>query len=224
MAFNPNTFSYSSLKKYETCPRQYAEIVVRRNYADSYTSTKGDYGGRLHKAVDDVLSGTAELPEEFSFLETILQALCAASGKRISECKMGVRADGTPAKWNDNTRWFQGIADLLIVSDGPTARIIDWKTGDAKYADTDQLELMALLTFAHYPHIKYVKGMLVFVLSGQVRQRNVRIEERDGIWQKYKERDAKRVASVYADNYPAKESGLCRKHCVVVSCEHNGKK
>ena len=227
-SFNPNNFSYSSLKKFENCPRQYAEVVVYRNFQDVFTSAKGDYGDRLHKYANEFVSGRRAQGDaddvEFGFARPLFEVLSALPGTKYAEYKMAVTADGKPTRWNDPGRWFQGIVDLLIVSDHPTAFLVDYKTGDAKYADTEQLELMALLTFAHFPHVKKVKGNLLFVLSEQMRPRVVLIGERERLWQKYRERDAKRQAAFHAKNFPPRESGLCKKYCVVLSCEHNGRR
>jgi len=224
-AYNPLTFSFSALKKYENCPKQFAEITVYRNFADVFTSPKGDYGDRFHKAAEAYIKAAdAVLEPEFSFARPMLDTLNAIGGTKLTEAKIGITGTGLPVGWNDPTRWFQGIADLIIVGDGPTARVVDYKAGDAKYADTDQLELMSLLTFAHYPHVKKVKGVLLFVLGGQVRRRDVKVEEKEALTQKYRERHAKIIASHAADNWPMKESGLCKKHCVVTSCVHNGRR
>jgi hypothetical protein len=224
MAFNPNSFSYSALKQFETCPRQYAEITVFNNFKNEFTSKNGEYGDRLHKASEAYVQNGGALDNEFGFIKPILDTLRHVDGKKYTEYKMGVALDGTPRPWNASDRWFQGIADLAIVGDSPVAHVVDYKTGDAKYADTDQLELMSLLIFAHHPHIKLVKGALLFVLSEQIRKRTVDIREQERLWQKYKERDAKRVAAYHANVYPARSSGLCKKHCVVLTCEHNGRR
>lgn len=222
--YNPQAFSYSSLKKYENCPKQYAEIVVYRNFADVFTDPMGGYGERMHKAAEEYIGHGTPLAPEFGFLKDVLDPLRNIAGTKRTEHKMGVSADGTPVQWNEPGRWFQGIADLTIVGESPVARVVDYKAGNSKYADTDQLELMSLLIFAHYPHIKYVKGALLFVLNGQIRKRNVDIVEKDRLWQKYRERHAKIIGSYMAGNWPMKESGLCKKHCSITSCVHNGKK
>lgn len=218
------TWSYSSLKQFEQCPRKYSEIVVYRNFQDVFTSPKGDYGDRLHKAADAYVHSGGELDAEFRFLQPTLDVLRAMPGQKLTEYKMAVKPDGTPTRWNDPERWFQGITDLLVVGDKPTAYCLDYKTGDVKYADTDQLELMSMLIFAHFPHVTKIKGRLLFVLSQQPRDRNVNVSENGKLWEKWRERDAKRVASIMAKNFPPKESGLCKKHCIVTTCEHNGRK
>jgi len=222
--FNPGPFSYSSLKKFKLCPRQYGEVVVYRNYQDVFTSPKGDYGDKLHKAAESYVKSGGTMDAEFQFLQPALDVLRHMPGDKLTEHRMAVKHDGTPTRWNDPDRWFQGIADLVILGDSPVARVLDYKAGDSKYADTDQLELMAMLLFAQYPHIKLVKGRLLFVLGNQVRDRNVDISEKDRLWQKWREEDSKRVAAISANNFPARESGLCKKHCPVLSCFHNGKR
>jgi hypothetical protein len=222
--FNPRPFSFSSIKKFETCPRQYAEIVVYRNFQDVFTSAKGEYGDKLHKSADAYVQRGGEIDNEFQFLQPTLDALREIPGEKLTEHKMAVLPDGSPTRWNDPDRWFQGIADLCIVSDKPTAYCLDYKTGDVKYADTDQLELMAMLMFAHYPHVTKVKGRLLFVLSQQPRDRTVLREENERLWQKWREKDARRVAAIAANNFPPKESGLCKKHCQILTCEHNGRR
>jgi hypothetical protein len=223
-AYNPNAFSFSSLKKYENCPKQYSEIVVFQNYKDVFTDPKGGYGDRLHKAAEQYIKHSGALEPEFTFIKPILDTLRNVAGEKRTEHKMGVKHDGSATRWNDPERWFQGIADLTIIGDSPVARVVDYKAGDSKYADTDQLELMALLIFANFPHVKLVKGALLFVLNEQIRKRTVDITEKDRLWQKYRERHAKIVGSHAANNWPMKESGLCRRHCCVLSCIHNGRK
>ena len=222
--FNPNAFSYSSLKKFENCPKQFAEIVVFQNYKDVFSDAKGGYGDRLHKTAETYVKNHEALPAEFAFLKPILDTLIAVDGIKRTEHKMGILHDGSPTRWNDPNRWYQGIADLSIVGDGTTARVVDYKAGDSKYADTDQLELMALLIFSHFPHVQTVKGALLFVLNEQIRKRTVKREDAAGLLQKYRERHANIIAAHSANNWPMSESGLCKKHCVVLSCPHNGKR
>jgi hypothetical protein len=221
--YNPHAFSFSSLKKYETCAKQYSEVVVFQNYKDVFTSSKGDYGDKMHKAAEAYVKAGAALAPEFNFLKQTLDTLIGLNGTKRTEHKMGVKHDGTPTFWNDPDRWFQGIADLTIIGESPIARVVDYKAGDAKYADTDQLELMALLIFAHFPHVQVVRGALLFVLSGVPCKRDVHVEEKDKLWQKYRERHAMIVQSHAANNWPMQPSGLCKKHCVVLSCAHNGR-
>ena len=54
---------------------------------------------------------------------------------------------------------MRGIADLLIVDEESlTAWVVDYKTGKDKYPDKEQLTLMSLMVFAHFPIIRVVKS------------------------------------------------------------------
>ena len=102
------------------------------------------------------------------------------------------------------------------------AWIVDYKTGSNKYPDTDQLELMALLTFAHYPDIDKVNAALLFVVKESITKLTVRREDAEKLWWKYRERVAKIESSHSSGVWNPKQSGLC-KWCAVTSCEFNPK-
>lgn len=222
--FNPKPFSYSALKKFLNCPRQYGEIVVYKNYQDVFTSPKGDYGDKLHKAAEGYVRDGGQLDAEFEFLKPVFDILRKLPGDKRCEHKMAILPDGTPTRWNDPERWFQGIADLTVINPSSSiARCLDYKTGDVKYADTDQLELMAILIMSHHPHVDLVKGRLLFVLSGQPRDRDIKREELPALLQKWREKDALRRAAIDANNFPPRQSGLCKRHCQVLSCSFNGR-
>ena len=111
-------------------------------------------------------------------------------GNRYAELEMAITADKKPCDFNDNNAWVRGIGDLVIVNKD-RAFYIDYKTGSNKYPDTDQLELMALLTFAHYPDIDKVNAALLFVVKESITKLTVRREDAEKLWWKYRERVAK---------------------------------
>ena len=87
-AFNPHAFSYSSLKQYDSCPRQYAEITVFRNYKNEFTSPNGDYGDRAHKAAEEYVKGGGQLDAEFQYFKPTLDVLRSIPGEKLTEHKM----------------------------------------------------------------------------------------------------------------------------------------
>jgi hypothetical protein len=76
---------------------------------------------------------------------------------------MALDASRQPCKFDGEDYWVRGIADLLIV-DGDTAYIVDYKTGKPTYADPNQLKLMALMVFANFPAVQKIKSGLMFLL------------------------------------------------------------
>ena len=111
---------------------------------------------------------------------------------------------------------------LIINDDDFTARCFDYKSGSDRYPDTDQLELMSLMIFKHFPHIRRVTSGLLFMLKGTVRRHSVDVADAEKLWWKYRERVARIAASHENAVWNPTQNGLCRKYCPVNSCPFNG--
>ncbi|MCH9838203.1 PD-(D/E)XK nuclease family protein, partial [bacterium] len=136
---------------------------------------------------------------------------------------MAVTVDLKPCDWFDKSTWARGIADLLIIDDeNMTAWVADWKTGNNKYPDRDQLRLMSLLVFAHHPHIRKVNSALIFVVKDDMVKAKMEVEEFTPGWQQYRERVAKIEASLANGVWHPKQTPLCG-WCPCTGCEHNPK-
>jgi hypothetical protein len=135
---------------------------------------------------------------------------------------MGLTADLTPCEFFDKDVWFRGIVDLLII-DGEKAFIVDYKTGkSARYADTGQLQLMALSVFAHFPQVTRVKAGLVFVIADKFIPADFNVSDRDTLWAPWIKKYARLEKAHETNVWNPIPSGLCRKYCPVVECPHNG--
>lgn len=216
-------WSHSALKDYENCPRKYHEVRVLKHFKMKETE-QILYGNRLHAAAE-IYAKTGEMPEEFAGtdLRGIVDALMAKTGVKYAEHKMALTEDLEPCDWMASNVWVRGIADLLIVDDeGKTAWVVDYKTGNDKYPDRGQLELMALLVFAHFPDILQVNAALLFVVkNSMVKEKYVRWDA-DETWWKYRERVARIIAAHESGVWNPQRSGLCG-WCEVTSCEMNPK-
>lgn len=213
-------WSYSSLKQYKTCSRQYHEIRVLKNYPREETE-QTLYGTELHAAVEGYIKGRM-LDERFAFMEPVVSAILSKPGKKHAEVEMAVTSDLVPCAWDSEAAWCRGIADVLIVNSG-TAWVVDWKTGNDKYPDKDQLTLMSLLTFAHYPEVHFVNSALIFVLKNNIVKHKVRRAEAAKHWARFREDVAKLEQSFDNGVWNPKESGLCKKWCPCTGCELNGR-
>jgi hypothetical protein len=218
----PTPFSHSSLKSYEQCAmKHYHEKVLKRfPFTDTVHTI---YGKELHKAAEDFMKDDVPIPERFAFMQPTLDALKAKPGRKLCEHEMGMTVDGQPCGFKSSMAWARGIADLLIVDDDAlTAWCVDYKSGNNKYPDTDQLDLMSLLVFANFPHIRQVKGALLFVVKDTMIKKTVVLEQAEGLVWDYRERVARLEASFENGIWNPKPSGLCRKWCPVTECLHNG--
>lgn len=215
------SWSHSALKDYENCARKYHEVRVLKNFKMAQ-GEKQLYGKRLHAAAE-VYAKTGEMPEEFigTDLRGIVDVLLTKKGVVSTELQLALTPELEPCDWFGKNVWVRGIVDLLIRDDeGKTAWIVDYKTGSDKYPDRDQLELMALLVFAHYPEILQANAALIYVLrNSMVKEKCVRWES-DDAWQRYRERVARIEAAHESDVWNPHRSGLCG-WCEVTTCEYN---
>ena len=214
-------WSYSRMKGFETCPKQYYHVNVLKQFPFQETEATR-YGTEFHKAAEDFMRDGTPIPERFAFAKPALDALADKPGERHCELKMGLREDLTPCGFFDKDVWFRGIVDLLII-DGEKAFIVDYKTGkSARYADTGQLQLMALSIFAHFPQVKRVKAGLVFVIAETFVPADFSVADRDVLWAPWIKKYARLEKAHETNVWNPVPSGLCKKHCPVVECPHNG--
>jgi hypothetical protein len=216
-------WSHSALKDYEGCPRRYHEVKVLKNYP--FTDTQATiYGKELHEAAEFYIKENKPLPPQFEFIKDTLDALNAKPGRKLCEYEMGIRADLSPCGFMDKDVWCRGIADLLIIDDDNlTAHVVDYKTGNNKYPDREQLKLMALMVFAHFPHIRKVLGGLLFVVKNDLVKASFMRGEAEDYWWDYRERVARIEQAHETGVWNPKPTPLCG-WCVVKTCEYNKKR
>jgi len=145
--------------------------------------------------------------------------LMAKPGRKLVEYQMALTEDLQPTGWFDKNAWVRGVADLLIVDDDNlTAWVVDYKTGNNKYPDREQLKLMSLMVFANFPHIREIKSALLFVVKNDMVKHTMTVDQTDAEWWKYRERVGRIAASIDADVWNPTRTPLCG-WCPVKSCE-----
>lgn len=214
------TWSHSSLKDYEGCARRYHEVKVLKKYPFKDTQATL-YGKEYHTAAELYIRDGTPLPEQFAFSKDMLDALIQKNGRKLCEQQMALTVDLQPCDWTSKDVWVRGIADLLIIDDeNLTAWVVDYKTGNNKYPDREQLKLMALMVFAHHPHIRKVNAALLFVIKNDMVKYQLTVDEKDPLWWDYRERVA-RIEQAYASGvWNPKASPLC-PWCPVTTCENH---
>jgi hypothetical protein len=215
-------WSYSSIKLFDQCPKKYYHLRVVKDVKEPPTDAIM-YGKQFHEAAELYIRDGTPIPPQFSFITPSLDALKAIEGEKHCELEMGLTANLEPCGFKDPEVWWRGVADLAIIN-GDEARCLDYKTGkSAKYADTDQLELMALAMFKHFPDIKVVRGALFFVISKDFIKDSYDSEKQDKMWAKWLAEYNKMKFAYENDIWNPRPSGLCKKHCLVLECPHNGR-
>lgn len=209
-------WSYSSLKEFLNCPKQYYHTKVARDYSKKVTEQML-YGNEVHKALEDYTRDGKPLAKNYQFIQPVLDELLAIPGDKYAEHKMALTRDRRVCDFDSEERWVRGIVDLLIV-DGATAYIIDYKTGSNRYPDPKQLKLMALMTYAHFPEVTRIKAGLLFVLKNTFIPEEYDRDQIDNMWQPFNH-DVGRLELSYENSlWPPSPNGLCG-WCPVDSCK-----
>ena len=217
-------WSFSKIKAFQQCPKQFYHEKVIKQYPFKMTEAVR-YGDQFHKAAEKYIRDGGDLDPRFSYAQETLDSLNAKQGEKLCEHRMGLTEDFEPCGFSDQNVWFRGIADLLILDrENKLAWVIDYKTGkSARYADSRQLELMALATFKHFPEIESVRAGLVFVVCGALVKGKYASSEESGLWVKWLSEFSDMEAAFDNEVWNPNPSGLCRQHCPVVECPHNGR-
>lgn len=216
-------WSFSSLKTFDQCPKKFYHLKVVKDFQEDQNAEHLIYGTRFHEAAEFYIRDDKPLPPEFNYAKASLDKLKAMEGEKLCEYEMGLTENLEPCEFKDPNVWWRGIADLIILR-GDMAFVLDYKTGkSAKYADTGQLELMALAVFKHFPQIKRVKAGLLFVIAKEFPKAEYTVEQEPILWGKWLADHAKMRKAYETGVWNPRTSGLCKKHCVVLACPHNGR-
>jgi len=215
-------WSHSALKTFEQCPRKYHECNVLKLHPYQETDATR-YGTQVHESLELYIRDGKPIPPEHARFKPVVDAMVNRPGRKLAEHEMGLTTDLKPCGFKDPNVWVRGIVDVLIVDDDNlTAWVGDWKTGSNKYPDRDQLVLMSLMVFAHFPHIRKVKSALLFIVKEDMVKMTMLREQADKFWWKYRERVAQ-IESCHTNNmWHSKKSPLC-PWCPCTSCEHHPK-
>ena len=215
-------WSHSSLKDFEGCQRRYYEVKVLKNYP--FTETEATrYGNQVHEALEMYVKEGTPIPPAYAQFQPVVDALLNKPGRKLAEYEMALTTDLLPTSWKADNVWVRGIADLLIVDDeNLTAWVADYKTGNNKYPDRDQLVLMSIMVFAHFPHIRKVNSALLFIVKNDFVKMSMTADEAKKHWWDYRERYARLEASFSNDVWNPNQTPLCG-WCPVKTCEFNPK-
>lgn len=208
-------WSFSSLKQYVNCPRQYYEVKVLQNF-QTKVSHQMQYGTDVHKALEEYTRDNIELPANYKRFQPLVDTLMEISGDKYFEYKMALTKDRLPCDFASKDYWVRGIADLLIV-DGDTAYVVDYKTGSNRYPDPKQLKLMALMVFANRPEVVTVKGGLLFVVHNSFVPETYVRTQIDSYWGAFLPDIQRLQMSLDTGNWSPNPSKLCA-WCPVKTC------
>ena len=173
-------WSYSGLKDFINCPRQYNEVKVLKRYEKKAT-VEMRYGTQVHSALEDYVKEGKPLAKNYEHFSKQLDPLRDMEGDKYPEYRMALTINRQPCTFGAKDYWVRGIADLMVV-DGDQGYIVDYKTGSNRYPDPKQLQLMALMGFEYFPEVTHFKAGLLFVAHNDFVTSEYRREKIDKYW------------------------------------------
>lgn len=225
----PFSWSFSKLKGYETCPLQYQQTYLLKNFRDN--TEQLDWGEDVHKKIANALVGNTPLPPELQDYEPWLAKVRKYKGIFEVEKQYAITKDFRPTPYFGPGVWFRCRGDL-VVRDAPIGIILDWKTGNIR-PDSIQLFCSAQAIFSHYPDIHRVVSKYAWlkectkdtpeedlVQTSEMYSR----EDMVKLWPGVLERVEQLREATESNTFPPNPScNLCRKWCPVTSCAYHGK-
>ncbi len=209
-------WSFSALTRYEQCPKQYYHLNVVKDFKDEDSQFSAD-GKEIHLAMyNRVVKGTP-LPLNFRYLEKTAIKFVGLPGESSGELKFAMARDFSPTQYFAKDVFVRVVVDFLNVR-GPTALIIDYKTGKPK-PGFSQLELSAAVLSTHLPEIETFKMAYVWLGDRKVSPHTLTKSQLVGVWNNFLPRVAKIESALKTTEFLAKPSGLCG-YCPVTSCPH----
>ena len=210
-------WSYSGLKDFVNCPRQYNEVKVLKRYEKKAT-VEMRYGTQVHSALEDYVKEGKPLAKNYEHFAKQLDPLRDMEGDKYPEYRMALTINRQPCTFGAKDYWVRGIADLMVI-DGDQGYIVDYKTGSNRYPDPKQLQLMALMGFEYFPEVTHFKAGLLFVAHNDFVTSEYRREKIDKYWDDFAPSLQRLQLSYENGVWQENPTPLCG-WCPVTACTH----
>ena len=221
-------WSFSALNNFTNCARKFHAYDIAKIVREPENPAMKE-GHAVHKAMADYIAKGIPLPPQWAAYAKRVP-LTFPGDQVLVEHKMAATFQLEPCEYFDKKKrvWLRTVADLLVLTD-ERALSVDWKTGkepDERWEllpKNFQLRLTAVTIFLHFPKINYVHSSYIYLNEGS--ESNFVMERsdlREFIPQMYEYAGTLQKA-VRTNHFPARPSGLCKRHCSVTGCEYHGK-
>jgi hypothetical protein len=216
----PLPWSPSALEQFVNCPRQFHEVRILKSVKDE-PGEQQLWGIKMHEAFEKRQRDKEPLPEELAMHEPYMRRIESWGVRRFTEQKVALDRHGRSCSFFSSSVWWRGIIDFINI-DGSLARSVDYKTGKP-HEKWRQLSQYALWMFAQYSNLNIVDTRFYWTQTMSETRKVWDRKEIPELWVALMPDLRQYVAAFKEDIWQPRQSGLCKKHCPVVSCEFNGR-
>lgn len=213
-------WSYSSWNNYQTCPRQFYELKIAKNFQQDETEAI-KWGNVVHKAVEEYMRDNTPLPDNVSRFQRQFDAYKNLPGDKHVEVELAVDKKLNPTGFWDDNAFIRGKGDYVVVN-GRGGAAVDWKTGKVK--PSGQIRLMGLLVMCNYGTVDKLTN--IFHWTQAPNNPTIEVITRaslPAILSEFVPGVKDMLYSEKTNAWPEKPSGLCRGWCPVTTCRYHGK-
>lgn len=212
-------WSFSAVTGYETCPKKHYHTRIKKDFKETFNDA-ANYGTEAHKHFELRLKEDKPLPLDLAHHEKVLALFAGFGGEIMTEQRMAINRKFEPTGYFDRDVWARGQADLILKQDNRVL-VVDYKFGKIKEG-FDQLELMCALVSCLLPDVETFIGSFYWAKEKQVWTHKLTRTDIVRVWNNFLPRVKQFEDAHKTDDFPARESGLCKRYCPVRTCPHNG--
>ena len=221
MPTKKTAWSYSRLKNYESCPKKYYHLSVKKDVQEK----EGEairYGKLVHKALEKRVGKGVPLPLNLRYLEKYADTLANSKGEKLTEQQLAIDANFEPCDWFSKDTWCRGIIDLAVLN-LPHGVVVDYKTGKIS-DDYTQLILSGALLMLHEPEIQTLDLCFLWTKDKKITRYGERMTRSDikNVILELMPRNKNYEHAHRSESFPARPNYLCRKFCPVTACPFHG--
>lgn len=227
--------TYTKEKDYRTCPRMFYMKHLTNKFPFIKTPQM-EYGDLVHNALEAYALDSKPIPKTLK--DTVptgyVDKILARADKYYTEGQLAedvfceqqwaIDPTGRMASWMSSTNVFYRMKVDIGFASKSTIFAFDWKTGNSKYPDEEQLDMYALGASARPTMTMQTKAStgLLFLGDNVFVPHTVSLmpQDREALMRKWLQRSLRIIDSYQRDYWPEKEGFQCA-WCEDVTCPFN---
>lgn len=208
-------WSYSRLKTFTDCPKQFYHLNVARKGAPDRIPFEQSQpmldGQEIDNALTARIATGTPLPEKYRGYEGMVAAILASPGAKFTQMQLALDQALEPCGYKDwDKAWVRVIYDVAVI-DGERAFLGDWKNGQI-WLDERQLKLFATVGFHQFPEVQTIDTSYIWLKHGKTSDKTYRRHELPDLWNDFIP-DVERLQVANANNHWPAEPRNGKRTC-----------
>jgi hypothetical protein len=217
----PIPIAFSILERFINCPKSFHDVKVTHEFGDR-PHADNKWGNYAHKEFQTYLEmqGTTVLPENLSTYKKYLDGILRQPGEMHVEWKQAIDTHLNECDFWSKSCFMRGVADVVHLN-GTTASILDHKMGKRK-PHSRQMKMAALLMFLVRKDVQRCRVAFAWLKVNKFDAEEFTRADIPNLWNEFIP-DIKQYKEAFEkDIWQARQTGLCKQYCPVVTCKFNG--